>query len=260
MSALLEWVRTLLNENPFKTHLLMDQMRPPGAVAEAQFMERCIRCARCIEVCPYESIQRAKVYDKLQIGTPYIYAQERGCYLCMLCPPVCPTGALDPTVLEPEAVRIGIARIDEERCLNYLYERDELQGVSRTGSAKICNVCFNVCPLRDHAIELKGGLLPTITEKCVGCGACVEKCPTEPRSITIIPEGMVDEHHSGIHHLRTRRMSAEKSETSPHSDIYRHKELMERKRELSPEGVNNPFEFNFKGSGEVEGWGVTYED
>lgn len=253
MSGLVQWLRSALNENPFKDDFAADRMRPPGAVEEERFMELCIRCARCIEVCPYSSIQRSSYYDRLQIGTPYVYAQQRGCYLCMLCPPVCPTGALDPHVIRPLQVRMGIARINEKTCLNYIYEQDELQGVSRDGSAMICNVCFNVCPLRDTAIILKNGLLPVITDECVGCGACVEKCPTRPKSMQIITEGMVDDLRSGMYHLRSRRTSPDTSH-GPADGIYHREELLQRKQELSPQGQKPTFEYNFQVQESVEGW------
>jgi ferredoxin-type protein NapG len=120
-----EFLKNKTKTNPFKGFFKKNRLRPPGAVEEKQFMELCIRCARCIEVCPYESIKRADLYDKLQIGTPYVYVVEKACYLCMKCPPVCPTGALDPKMIYPEKVEMGKAIIHQDICLNYLYYKEE---------------------------------------------------------------------------------------------------------------------------------------
>ena len=46
------------------------------------------------QVCPYGSIEMAHMEQGLLFGTPVIDARKTPCYLCMECPPVCPTGAL----------------------------------------------------------------------------------------------------------------------------------------------------------------------
>lgn len=235
----LEQLRETLNTNPFKGFFREGRVRPPGAVSEKQFMELCIRCARCIEVCPYESIKRADLLEKLQIGTPYIYTEERACYLCMKCPPVCPTGALDPTLSEPEKVRIGIARVNEKTCLNYLFIKDETGG-NTNGYAMICSTCYNVCPLQDTAIVMKDYILPVPTEDCVGCGICVEKCPVEPKAITIIPTGMGETERAGIHYRRSRHAfeNAQKPKGVIHGD-----ELLQVKERLTTRKTEKDFSY-----------------
>ncbi len=50
---------------------------------------------------------------------------------------------------------------------------------------KNCSICADLCPFEpdpSHAIGMiskDGGLFPEIREACVGCGACVELCPTK---------------------------------------------------------------------------------
>ena len=34
-----------------------DVLRPPGALPEDEFMARCIKCARCIDVCPTDVLE-----------------------------------------------------------------------------------------------------------------------------------------------------------------------------------------------------------
>ena len=33
-----------------------NRLRPPGAVAEKDFLALCIKCGQCLQVCPYHSI------------------------------------------------------------------------------------------------------------------------------------------------------------------------------------------------------------
>lgn len=238
-NRLTEKLGKLLNSNPFKNFFKVNRLRPPGAVREDMFMELCIRCARCIEVCPYDSIHRADLYEKLQIGTPYIFAEHRACYLCMKCPPVCPTGALNPKLEEPEKVRMGIAVINQDTCLNFLYYEEEMKGVS-TGYAQLCNTCYNVCPFTDDAILLDKFILPVITEKCTGCGICVEKCPTQPKSINVYPVGMGVEKDAGFYSRKNKLTGKEQKEKGVlHGD-----ELLKQKQKISSFGAKPDFKYN----------------
>jgi ferredoxin-type protein NapG len=187
--SFIDKVRAVLNENPFYRSFKTNRLRPPGAVAEKDFMRLCIRCARCIEVCPYSSLQRAGAADGAAVGTPYIYAEDKGCYMCMLCTQVCPTGALDKSVTEREQMSVGRAVITESTCYDYLYAKAIHEGET-DGTSLHCNICYNSCPLQGKAIYLKNMEVPVITESCTGCGICTERCPTAPRSVNIVPKEM----------------------------------------------------------------------
>jgi formate hydrogenlyase subunit 6/NADH:ubiquinone oxidoreductase subunit I len=98
-------------------------------------------------------------------------------YSCTLCGQVCPTGAIEKLAVEAkQKVKIGLAFIDESRCLPYAFKTN-------------CIVCEEHCPTdpkaiifeketastADGQIELK---LPRIDPKvCIGCGICEYKCP-----------------------------------------------------------------------------------
>ncbi len=157
----------------------MRYLRPPGALAEEEFLSHCIRCGQCAEVCPNRCIQYFGTENGLASqDTPYIIPREQACILCMKCGQVCPTGAIQSIARTAETilaqVKMGQARVDESLCLSY-------QG-------KTCGVCYRACPLQDIAIRV--GMLeqPHVSSACVGCGLCERSCIQMPQAIRIIPD------------------------------------------------------------------------
>jgi ferredoxin-type protein NapG len=192
-------------DNPLTKTYRENCLRPPGAVDEERFMALCIRCNRCLEVCPYGSIKRAGL--GVTIGTPYVLPETKACYLCMACSRLCPTEALDTRLRNPEKVRMGKARIDSSICYSRLFlEHDVLPDSSGRKIGALCNTCYNVCPFPDKAIALENNLFPVVLDGCVGCGICVERCPTRPkRAINITPTGMGRVDEAGFYFRKARR-------------------------------------------------------
>jgi len=153
-------------------------LRPPGALAEEEFLGRCIRCGQCAEVCPNRCIRFFGLEHGVRaLSTPYIIPREQACILCMRCGTACPTGALARIEREAEAiisqVKMGQARVDESLCLSY-------QG-------KTCGVCYRACPLQDVAIRVGRLEQPHVNQSCVGCGLCERSCIQMPQAIRVIP-------------------------------------------------------------------------
>ncbi|EIJ43219.1 MauM/NapG family ferredoxin-type protein [Beggiatoa alba B18LD] len=162
-------------------------LRPPAALAEADFLGSCIRCGLCVRDCPFNTLQLATLGEAVAIGTPYFVARQVPCEMCpdIPCVKACPTGALNPALEKIEQARMGLAvLIDQENCLNFLGLR--------------CDVCYRVCPLIDKAIRLEtlhnqrsdkhAMFLPVVhSDACTGCGKCEKSCVLEEAAIKVLP-------------------------------------------------------------------------
>ena len=130
-------------------------VRPPGALAEADFLQRCIKCGQCMRVCPTNVVQPAWLEAGLEgLWTPVLNFRvgTSGCQLnCIACGQICPTSALRPLSLDEKLgkasfeaagpVRMGTAFVDRTRCLPWTADVP-------------CIVCQENCPVSPKAIFL----------------------------------------------------------------------------------------------------------
>jgi ferredoxin len=170
----------------FDTHPLAGQrsfspalVRPPGALAENEFLSRCLRCGECMKACPTNAIHPAALEGGLEgLWTPVLRMNPGYCeYECTLCAQACPTEAIQKLELaRKQRIHIGLASIDRNRCLPFAYARP-------------CIVCEEHCPTPKKAIWLEdvevpgpGGARLALKQPhvdpalCIGCGICVAKC------------------------------------------------------------------------------------
>ena len=72
-------------------------LRPPGALDTSDFQKACIKCGKCVEACPYDTLKLATPTEGKGIGTPYFEPRAIPCYMCTNypCTEACPSGALD---------------------------------------------------------------------------------------------------------------------------------------------------------------------
>lgn len=154
-------------------NIFMPPVRPPGARSEKEFTSLCIRCGKCLEACPHNSLKLSGGFGKGCL-TPYVDLENNPCQLCMKCPPVCPTGALDPALKDLREVRMGQAYILKDKCHNFT------DGI-------MCMTCYDRCPLRGEGVILDYGITPAMTSACIGCGICVYVCPQD--AVVVVPNG-----------------------------------------------------------------------
>ncbi|MEN6437254.1 MAG: 4Fe-4S dicluster domain-containing protein [Syntrophobacter sp.] len=147
-------------------------VRPPGALDESDFLASCSRCLRCLDACAPMAINTASIFSGVaNLGTPVLETSK--CILCMECIRTCPTGALGK--IPKEEIYLGTAVIVKDVCLAWKKTRR-------------CKECEKAC--KPEAIVMEEGRFPVVLpEKCNGCGICMRRCPTEPKSIYISPEG-----------------------------------------------------------------------
>ena len=135
-------------------------LRPPGALPGAEFLSSCIRCHKCLEVCPTGIITSVLLTEAvLGAGTPRLDFTRGYCELCMKCAEVCTTGAL--VVADAGSVKLGIAHVDPENCVAWVWGG--------------CTKCYKACP--SQAITLDEMQRPVVdVSKCNGCGTCEYVC------------------------------------------------------------------------------------
>jgi MauM/NapG family ferredoxin protein len=155
-------------------------LRPPGSVAEKEFLEKCIRCGECMQICPTNFIQPALFEAGVEgLWTPILNAQTGYCeFSCNKCTLVCPTNAIETlTVEDKKKFKMGTAVIDRDRCYTY-------------ADGYNCAVCEEHCPVPDKAIKYRlvdvwnfeGKLVKVkqiyvVPDLCTGCGICENVCP-----------------------------------------------------------------------------------
>lgn len=150
-------------------------VRPPGSIPEGAFLGGCLRCGKCMKVCPTNGIQPAFLEAGINgIWTPRLVPRIGGCEKnCNLCGQICPTGAIRKLPLEEKTfARMGTAVLDRTRCI--AWEQD-----------KVCLICDEACPFNaisslNETIHQVMILRPFIDERiCTGCGLCEARCPIE---------------------------------------------------------------------------------
>ena len=176
-----------------------NRLRPPGALDEKEFLQSCIKCGQCVQVCPVNAIHLADLIDGFGVGTPFIDARKQACdFSCdaVQCVLACPTGSLTyhkpdfmpvrngaalpqkPTLIakmsDPEPTlnmteRMGVARLTRpESCLAMKGEgfKGQARGADFKGKMRYIKVDrWKPIQVADHPYDI-----PL-------CDLCMRECP-----------------------------------------------------------------------------------
>lgn len=158
---------------------------PPGAVSLRHFEDHCTGCQLCVAVCPND-VLRPRMLMKPESSYERGYCRPE----CTKCSEVCPAGAI--LKISPDrksSIQIGHAVWVKKNCIP-------------VANGQECGNCARHCPV--GAITMVPSVagddsspkIPVVNdERCIGCGACENLCPSRPFS-AIYVEG--HENHKTI--------------------------------------------------------------
>ncbi|MBO7498998.1 MAG: 4Fe-4S binding protein [Bacteroidaceae bacterium] len=160
------------------------RITPPGSQSARNMYSHCTACQLCVDNCPNHVLRPSTdLKHFMQPESSY----ERGYCRpeCSVCSEICPVGAIRPlTVEEKSSTQVGHAVWVRENCVV-------------VSDKELCGNCARHCPTgaiqmvdagsnskhkdrRGRDIRLQ---IPIVDEeRCIGCGACENLCPSRPFS------------------------------------------------------------------------------
>lgn len=157
---------------------------PPGALGLRNFTTRCTACQLCVSVCPNQVLRPSTgltTFMQPEVSYELGYCRPE----CNKCSSVCPAGAIQPIDLaDKSSTQVGHAVWISQNCVVLT---DDVS----------CGNCARHCPV--GAIQmvdydpdsLEPKQIPVVNiERCIGCGACENLCPSRPYS-AIYVEGHI---------------------------------------------------------------------
>lgn len=158
---------------------------PPGSESIRNFTTRCTGCQLCVSVCPNQVLRPSTgltTFMQPEVSYERGYCRPE----CVKCSEVCPAGAIQPlTTADKSATQIGHAVWVEKNCVVLT------DGVE-------CGNCARHCPtgaitmVEREPDSLDTKKIPVVNvERCIGCGACENLCPSRPFSAIYVEGHMM---------------------------------------------------------------------
>lgn len=172
---------------PKKAPARKTPITPFGSQSVENFYKHCTACQLCVTVCPNNVLRPSSRLEHLM--QPEMSFEKGYCRPeCVKCSEVCPAGAiLKITPEEKTEWKVGTAGVDYDLCV---VNRDNVS----------CGNCARHCPVgairmvKKNPEDEKSLRIPTVNEeKCIGCGACENLCPSRPISAITV-------NGYGVHH------------------------------------------------------------
>lgn len=151
-------------------------LTPAGSMSADNMRQHCTACQLCVSVCDNGVLQpSASLETFMQPQMSYVRGYCRP--ECTKCSDVCPAGAIKPITKEDKSsTQIGHAVWIKDNCISI---RDN----------QPCDNCARHCPtsaivmIPSDSGNPRSLKIPAInTERCIGCGACENLCPSRPFS------------------------------------------------------------------------------
>lgn len=151
-------------------------LSPAGSLSIHHLAKHCTACQLCVSACPNEVLRPSN--HLMSLMQPEMSYERGYCRPeCVRCSEVCPTGAINAiTTAEKSAIQIGHAVWIKKNCVVIA---DHVS----------CGNCARHCPtgaiqmISIDANNPESLNIPAINpERCIGCGACENLCPSRPFS------------------------------------------------------------------------------
>ncbi len=177
-------------------------IRPPGALDELHFLERCVRCGECMKVCPNNALHPTFMEAGFEaLWTPVVVPRVGYCEPnCVLCGQACPTGAIwEITEDEKLGRRTAPASTAPASRLgpdtapgDTMPETPSAAGTPRPVPSRMVGSGTETGgPIKiGTAFYDQGRCLPWAM--ATDCIVCEEWCPTSPKAIFLLNADVVD--------------------------------------------------------------------
>lgn len=151
-------------------------LTPPGSLSARNMKSHCTACQLCITACPNGVLRpssQLETFMQPQMSYEKGYCRPE----CTICSEVCPAGAITRIGKDDKsAIQIGHAVWNKKTCIPIADNQP-------------CGNCARHCPadaivmIPSDSTNPESLKVPAVnTERCIGCGACENLCPSRPVS------------------------------------------------------------------------------